>query len=302
MLLTLTRSLAFSWRHFWRNVWLSLATVTVVTLMLFAVMTTLFFQLVADTVISSVQDKIDVSVYVKADVSQAEIVELRDALEDLPAVASVTVVSPEEALASFRERHADDALILQSLDALEENPLTTSLIVKTSDPDTYPTVLDTLDETQYARLIEEKDYEDNQLLIQRIIYLSTQARRAGVLLVAVFGVIAFLVVFNTLRVAIYTYREEIGIMKLVGATNAFVRLPFFLEQIWYGLLSSVIASVAFVGVVYAVAPRLADFIGRDDVLQLLTSRLPIWFGIEAGAAIVLCVLSGAFAIRRYLRV
>jgi cell division transport system permease protein len=302
MWLTIRRSLAFSWQHFWRNVWLSLATVTVVSLMLFAVTTTLFFRLIAEEVISSVQDRVDISVYLKKDVQDIERDELQTTLTALLEVKSVTVVTPEEALQKFRERYQGDQLIIGSLDALEENPLTSSLVIKAEDPEQYAKIMERLDQPEVSRLIEERDFEDNQVLIERIVELSRQAQRAGIVLVAIFAVIGFLVVFNTLRVAIYTYREEIGIMKLVGATNAFVRLPFFLEQIWYGLLSTVISTFAFAGAAYLVAPRLSDFIGRDDLIGLLRTELPVWFAIQVIVAIVLCVLSGAVAIRRYLKV
>lgn len=296
------RAIKFSLQHFVRNIWLSLATITVVTLMLFAVNMVFFFRAMASSAIGNIEDRIDVSVYMRKDATESELQDLQKHLAGLSGVKSVEVITPDAALEQFRQRHKNDPVIVQSLQELNENPLGTSLIVKAKATEDYPAILTELESPQYSRLVEEKNFEDNATLISRVQTLSRQAEQAGLALVFIFAGVAALVVFNTMRVVIYTSREELGIMKLVGATNAFVRAPFFVEEILYGLIAAVVSMAAFYLFLQLASPYLTGFFEGADFIRYFHEHLAQLAALQAAVAAFVCVLSGSIAVGKHLKV
>ena len=164
------------------------------------------------------------------------------------------MLTPDEALSDFKKRHENDPKILDALNELDQNPLGASLVIKAKRTDDYPFLLEALKNPQFDFSIESKTYDDHAEAIKRVRDLGASARVFGAILIAIFGLFSVLIVFNTVRVAIYTQREEIGIMRLVGASGSFVRLPFVLEGIFIALLASLIAAVIIAGAVTFIEP------------------------------------------------
>lgn len=298
----ITRAIKFANQHFWRNFWLSLATITVVTVTLFAVNLVMFFRVMSDEAVTMIEDKIDVSVYLRQDVTADETLAMKADLEALAITKEVKVVTTDEVLVKFKEQHRDDDLILQSLEELGENPFGVTLVVRAGKAADYQEILAVLEQTKYNRLIEQKNFEDNAKIIDRIVVISAQAQQVGLLFIGIFGLVAVLVVFNAIRVAIYTGKDEITIMKLVGATNAFVRAPFFIEEFAYGIIASAISVAAFYGFLIIATPYLTDFFEGADFIVQFQGTLWQWYGIQAAFAVGLCVVSGSFAVGKHLKV
>ena len=301
---TFSRGIIFALQSFWRNIWLSLATVFVIFLALVSVNFLLMINVITDSAVNAVKDRIDVSVYFKPEVKESKITEIKTQLEGLPQVKEVTYKSPEDNLAAFSQRHANDQKIQETLKELSGNPMGATLVIKAKDLTDYPAILASLNDPSISNLVEEKNYDDNQLVIDRINQIGINVKKAMMAISLIFIIIAILIVFNTVRVAIFTHQNEISIMKLVGAGNWFIRFPFVFETILAGLL-------AVVGVLLFIYPVLsfsqeylqAFFAGATfDLLGYFNNNFILIFGTEALAIIILNSVSAMVAISKYLNV
>lgn len=303
MLTSVARVIKFAFQNFWRNIWLSVITVTILILTLLTVNILVMLQVLGDMAVRSVEERIDLTVSMQPETSPETVAELRAYISSLAQATSVALISPEEALAEFRERHADNPQILESLEELEGNPFGATLVVRARSTADYPFILETLENPSYRDSIQDKNFTDHEAVIERISRITDRLRRFGVALAGVFSVIAVLIIMNTIRVAIYTYREEIGIMKLVGASNWFVRMPFLLESIIYSVLAVVITALIVFPAVAAIEPYLERFFESTSVglLEFFTSQAVFVFGYELLALVVLTIFSTSLAVGRYLK-
>ncbi len=208
--------------NFWRNGWVSLATVLVAVITLFAIGSLVFAKTILNSTLSQIQDKVDVSVYFKTDAMEEEIFSLRDKLEKLGEVKSVEYISRDQALANFMERHKDNALIMQSLEELGENPLGAVLNIKAKETSQYESIAKFLenskDASEEGQIIDKINYYQNRMVIDRLSKIIDSAESLGLSISIFLVIISLLITFNTVRLAIYSSREEIGIMRLVGAS------------------------------------------------------------------------------------
>lgn len=304
MLLFLYRTIKFALQGFFRNIWLSIVTIIILVLTLFTITVVAGINVIAEKTIKSVQDKVDVSVYFKPDAQEQDVFAVRDKLGALSQVKQVTYVSKEEALAKFKAEHGDDPIILESIEQLEENPLSATLIVKAASIDEYPAILSVLDLPAYQESIQSKNFDDNQAVISRLSDLSNKLQRVGIIISVIFIVIAVLIIFNTIRINIYTHREEIGIMKLVGASNWFVRVPFLVESLFYAVLAVAVTIAILYPLMSVIAPQLNSFFeGYNlDLVSYVNSNLWQIIGWQLLLSTVLGVVSSGIAMSRYLKV
>lgn len=290
-------------QNFWRNLGLSLATTFVTTLTLLAVSTILLVNFLLGIAIKSVESKVDVSVYFDPLASAQQVAEARAEIENIPGVQSVTLISREDALEAFKDQHSDDPLITASLAELSDNPLQTTLTILAQRPDDYDEINAALTSKVDGQVIDEVNYEDNRSTIERLSYLSRWASIGGLVVGAALGGIAVLVVFNTVRLTIFSRREEVSIMKLVGATNRFVRGPFILEGAMYGLLASIVTVAILQPMLLWLSPKVEGFFGTSSaVFDFVQGHLGVVVGAELSVGVLLGVTSSYLAIRRYLRV
>lgn len=304
MFLTLYRALRFALQGFWRNIWLSVVTIIILVLTIFSVSLVSGINVVGREAVNALQDKIDVSVYFFPEVSESDVQNVQYRLESLGSVKNVTYVSREQALADFREKHKGDQEIIDSLNQLTQNPLGATLVIKAKSVDSYPVILEVLDDKDYQKLIQDRNFEDNQAVIDKLADISRRVERAALALSAVFIIISILIIFNTIRITIYTHREEIGIMKLVGASNWFIRFPFVIESIFYAIIAVVISLALLYPFVQLVSPQLQSFFDGSNfsLLGYFTSHFLYILVFQLGFAIILSVISSAVAVGRYLRV
>jgi len=299
-----TRGILFALQSFWRNIWLSLATVFVVFLALISINFLLAINIVADSAILAVQDRIDVSIYFKPDVKESKIAEVKSKLESLSQVKSVVYKSPEENLAAFSQRHQNDAQIQETLRELLGNPMGATLVVKAKGLKDYPVILSAVDDPSFADLIEEKNYDDNQLVIDRINLIADNVKKIVLAISLIFSIIAILIVFNTVRIAIFTHQNEIAIMKLVGASNWFIRFPFIFESIISGILATILAMLFIYPLLSLAQSYLgAFFAGASfDLVGYFNGNFIMIFGLEFLAIIIINIFSSLVAISKYLNV
>ena len=287
------------WLGFWRNAWLSAATIIVMTLVLFVVGNLVFLGALSHTVLRSLESKIDVSVYFTPDAPEQEILTLKREMEARPDVKEVSYISRDSALASFRERHKDSALIVGALDELDDNPLQASVNIKAADSSQYGAISDFLAEKK-SPIVSKINYFENQDVIDRLSSIVGSVRGAGAVLTIFLAFVAVLVAFNTIRMAIYTVREEIKIMRLVGASRWFIRGPFLVTGLLYGAAAGALITLAFLPLTWLAAPKLLLMVPDFNLFRYFISNGLEFFLIMLGAGIFLGVVSSLIAVRRYL--
>lgn len=300
----LGRGFLFGLQSFWRNIWLSLATVFVIFLALVSVNFLIVVNAISDSAISLVKERIDVSVYLKPEIKEGKVAEVKTHLEILPQVKQVIYRSPEENFDIFKERHRNNEQIQETLSELSNNPMGATLIIKAKNLDDYPEILNSLDDPAYAELIEDKSYDDNQVVINRINSIAGNIKRAMIFISAIFILIAVLIVFNTVRIAIFTHQNEISIMRLVGASNWFIRSPFIFESVMSGLVA-IIATILFIyPLLSMVQSYVGSFFGGADfnIVAYFNNNFLIIFGLELLGIILLNVISALVAMSKYLKV
>ncbi len=298
--LTFRRILHTAWLGFIRNSWLSVATILVMTLTLFVLGGLMLTSVIANTVVQSLEDKIDISVYFSPDASADQITLVKNDLAALPDVKEITYVSQDDALAVFKERNKDLAnTIDENLDG--KNPLGATLNIKAKDPSQLFSIADFLSSKKYGA-VDKISYFENQTIITRLSAIVSGIKRAGVVVILVLGFIAVLVAFNTIRLAIYTFREEVNIMRLVGASAWFIRGPFLMEGVLQGAIAALVTMGALFPLVWFASPRVAMFIPTIDLFPYFLRHSIEFFGLLLLSGILLGAVSSFIAVRRYLKV
>jgi cell division transport system permease protein len=204
-----------------RNSFVSLASIFVMTMTLVIVGSLMFVNALVGDFVSYIKDKVDVNVYFVTTVAEPSILQLKTELERIPEVKFVTYTSREDAIADFRARHEDDQRMLQGLDELGDNPFGASLSVKAKEPSEYEGIAKFLEsrstDAEGKPFIDSVNYAQNKLVIEQLENLTAYISRFGLATILVFAIASILITFNTIRLAIYTAREEIAVMRLVGA-------------------------------------------------------------------------------------
>lgn len=303
MLLSFMRVIKFAFQDIVRNIGLAFMTAVILALMLLSVNTLLFIRLMTDQAVLSVKEHIDVSVFFSPEASSKQIDEVREYVASFPEVTKMEFQTSEDVYKQFRELYAHNPQILASLDELKDNPLGPTMIVKTRDPIDYQKIIKALSVPEYNSIIEAKTFGDTETAIGKIHLITSRVEKFSIILVSIFGFIAFFVIFNTIRVAIYTQRAEINIKKLVGASNWFVRGPYLVESVIFSLLAILVTAAALYPTVRWLEPYVASMFNRPDILTTAILSNIVWliFGQLAGV-LLLTIFSSSLAMRRHLKV
>jgi cell division transport system permease protein len=289
----------------WRNSFVSLASIFVMTMTVMIMGTLLFLSAMIGQFVSYVEDKVDVNVYFVTSASEQSILDLKASLEKLPEVAFVSYTNADQALQNFRDRHQDDQLTVQALDELGDNPFGASLSVKAKQPSQYDGIARYLSDRQQseqgAPFIESINYAQNKTVIDQLTSVTRYVERFGFVVAIVFAIASILITFNTIRLAIYTARDEISVMRLVGATNMYIRGPFVVEGTLYGVVSGIVSIIVFFPLSYALKGATKAMFNAD-IFSYYLSHLPLFIVTLVLAGGVLGAVSSFLAVRKYLSV
>lgn len=287
--------------NFWRNGWVSLATILVMVITLFVIGGLIFGRALLNFTLVQLEDKVDITVYFKAGAEEEDILSVRDRLIKLNEVENVNYVSAQEALDEFKQRHVNNALITQSLDELGENPLGANLNIKAKEASQYESISRFLEASAISS-IDKINYRQNKVIIERLSNILSASRNSGIGIALVLSAIAILVAFNTIRLAIYTSKDEITVMRLVGASSRYIRGPFIIEGIMHGLVAAVFTIVIFYPLTYWLGPMAQKFFGGLDLFAYYISNFFQLFAILILVGVLLGSFSSFIATRRYLKV
>ncbi len=300
--ITFWRGLKAGTKNFFRNGWLSVATISIIVLTLFIINTVSLITVVSNKTLEDIQKKIDISIYLKNGTSDDQGKLFADSLRKYPGVNDVKYISKDEALVVFKEKHSKDDIILQSLEELG-NPLQTSVSIKIDKPENYQVVLDRINGSEYKDIVSELDYySEKKPMIDKLNGIIQTIKKAGAIIIVIFSVIAILVTFNSIRLTMYSYKREVEIMKLVGANPWFIRLPFIFEGVLYGFFGAWISIFIFYPFVYFSSPFITQISPGVNVVDLLSQYALILVLTQIGSGILLGSLSSFIAIRKYLKI
>lgn len=296
------RVLSAGWNNFERNKYVSVGTTGVMSLVLILFLGLVGMNFLGSVFVQNLEGKVDVRLYLKNEATDSDIKEMRAELEQLNSVKYVDFVSREQALADFKERHANDALIQQSLAELPDNPLQAWLNIKAIDSAQYASIVGFLEANRFRGVIDKINYYDNEAVISRIQGISKAVQNWGMLGTLALALIAVLVAFNTIRLTIFNQKEEIEIQRLVGASNWFIRAPYLLEGAMYGVFATGIALVIFYGGLQIASPKIALLMPGISLMGYFVGNGIQIVGLTLAAGVSLGVVSSLVAIGRFLDV
>ena len=306
------RILTSGFLSFFRNGFVSLAAVLVMTITLFAIGSLLFSNALLDTSLEELKQKVGIKVYFVTTAQEDDIFAIQKAIDGLPEVKSVEYTSREEALERFKIRHQDDQLTLQALEELDENPLGANLSIKAKETSQYEGIAlflesETALSINSSLIIDKVNYRDNKAAIDKLTEIIDSSERSNLLKTILLIVVSVLITFNTIRLAIYNSREEIKVMKLVGGSNWYIQGPFIVSGIMYGLSSAVFALTIFYPVTLWFGPVFYPFsffstLESTELLSFYGANFPQIFFVVFGVGIVLGAASSLLAVKRYLLV
>ncbi|MCA9330528.1 ABC transporter permease [Candidatus Saccharibacteria bacterium] len=303
---TFVRILKAGMQNFIRNATLAIAAIAVMVITLSIILFSIIANATFNNTIEQINDKIDISVYLKDDVTDEQKNTLISDLQAIPNVKSVTYLSKEDALEAYKEQNKDNLDLLLAI-SQADNPLPATIQIKPRDPNKISDIQAYLDKPEVKALqSDETSYSgDRKTALDNITSATRFMREAGLVGVVIFAAVSMLIIFNTIRMAIFNRRDELQIMRLLGASTSFIRGPFIVETVLYGVVSAII-SIALCNVIFGVAGSAfqATNFGLLDIgfASHYFGRNFWWILLgQLTAGILIGAVSSAIATRRYLK-
>ncbi len=302
-MLSLYRIVKFSLQDITRNVWLTLVTITILLLALFSINTLMTVRVISDNAVAAIREKINISLYLKSEAPETEIMALKARIASSDKVKSINYISRQSALDAFREKYKNNQEVLAALKELGRNPLSPSLTIipkNFTESDLLINELKMIDNP----IIESRDFSDNTNILVKINSITKRVNEVGLFIIAIFILTSLLVVYNAIRVAIYTHRQEIEIMRLVGASNFFIYMPYLFSAFIYAIVSILIVISVFYPFLSLLQPYLETFfMGYDvNILSYFVDNFALIFGMQFLAVLFINILASLFAVRKYARI
>lgn len=291
-----------------RNLSLAIAAIAVMVVTLTGVLLSVVVGAAFNNTITQLTDKIDISMYIADNAPQTAVDDLVKDLQNRADVKSAEYISKEEALDNFRESEQDNDKLQEAI-TQTDNPLPASIRIQPVDPDNIQTIKAFLDKPEHVKLQDPQagtSYSgDRKTAIDKITHATNLLGRIGVITIAVFGVVSVLIIFNTIQMAIFNRRDELTIMRLLGASNSFIRGPFIVESMLYGVIAALI-SVLLINSLFLVSSSTlqASSLGLLDIEYASTYfKEHFWLILlmQLGVGILIGAVSSTIATRRYLK-
>ncbi len=303
-MIALKRIIKGGFLNFKRGGLVSWAAVLVVTITLSVITIIIFLQAVLHFSLDVIKDKVDVTIYITKNTSEDKITLLKSSLEKLPEVTRVSYTSAEDNLKTFRLLHSNDYPTIQALDEINENPLLATLGVKAKEISQYESIANFLKSDNAlvlgsVSIIDHTNYYNNKMVINKLNTIISGAQKLGFLVTLLFVIISIIITFNTIRLTIFISKEEIGVMRLVGASKMHVQGPFMIEGAIYGVIATFITMILFWPAMAWFGRNMTDFLGINMYNYYLSSFFQI-FAILLLSGIGLGIISSFWAVRKYL--
>ncbi len=302
-MLSFFRIIKFSLQDIIRNGWLSIVTITILCLSLFSINTLSTVSFVSEGAVNAIKDKVDISLYLKADSLEKDILDLKEELLANPRIKEVTYISKEMALLDFRDKYKNNQEVLLALKEINQNPLSPSLVINPSNLEESSFLINEL-KVLDKPIIESRDFTDNSLVLTKIEGITKRINEFGLAIIILFAFISLLVVYNAIRVTIYTHRQEIEIMRLVGASNFFIYMPYLVSSLIYAVFSLLLIIAIFFPLLTLLQPYLETFFAgySVNVLSYYLENFVGIFGLQFLVVLGINVFASMVAVRRYSKI
>lgn len=302
---SLKRIIRSGFIQFWRSSFVSLSSILVMIITLFVIASIIFSSAILQATLSDIKEKVDINVYFASVAGEDDVLAVKTSLEKMTEVAHVEYLSKETVLTAFKDRHQNDSTILQSLEEIGENPLGAVLNVKAKEPSQYASIANYLKDqnilsSQGIPIIDKINYYDNQVAIDKLTRLINMGERLGLIITVVLIILSTIITFNTIRLAIYVSREEISIMRLVGASNKYIRGPFVIVGMLYGVCAATITLGLMYPLSFYLGNLTANFFTGFNIYSYYLAHFPQIFIMMFGAGILIGAVSSYLAVRKYL--
>lgn len=305
-LITFWRIIKTGAQNFVRNATLAIAAIAVMVITLSIILFSVIANATFTNTIKQLTDKIDISVYLKDSVNPSQTDTLMSDIRAIDNVQTVEYLSKEDALEAYKIQNANNIDLLLAI-SQTDNPLPATIKIKPKDPNRLQDIQSYLDSPEVAALQSDKtSYSgDTKTAVDKITKAAQFLQRAGLVGVVVFATVSMLIIFNTIRMAIFNRRDELQIMRLLGASTAYIRGPFVVETVIYGLASAII-SVALCNAVFAVSSSAFDAssLGLLDITyanRYFGDHFWIILVVQLGLGILIGAASSTIATTRYLK-
>ncbi|MEY4440697.1 MAG: hypothetical protein RLY49_323 [Candidatus Parcubacteria bacterium] len=292
-------------QNFYRNTFVSLSAVLIMIITLIVFSTMLFMSALLNQSLVEIKKKVDVNVYFVPTANEIAVLNVKTELEKLPEVDHVEYVSKEQALEDFKYRHRNEPDILEALFELEDNPLQPILNIKAKEAEQYQGIATYL-ETNYPAgqensVIEDINFNANKEIIQKLTDFINAGQKLGGVITILFIFLSIIITFNTIRLAMYISRDEIKVMRLVGASSSYISGPFIVTGVLYGIVSSILTLVILLPSTWWAGPTTARFFNGINVLEYYTGHFLQFFLIIFFSAIIIGAISSFIAVKKYLK-
>ena len=302
MLSSVKRIIYSGWVKFKRQSSLSVATVFILVLTILLISSLYVARFVAESLISDIKQKVDISVYFKSDVPEKDILKVKKEISEIPEVKDVRYISKEDALRRFMKMNENNPKIIKGLKVVGLNPLLPALNIRAQEASQYQAISNFLENGSIKGLIDHANFPQKKLVIKRLFFLTSSVDKIGLSLSVILALFAVLVAFNTIKIAIYSSREEISIMKLVGASNWFVRGPFVVQGFICGSISAILSILIFGVICYFISPKFMTIAPGINIYNYFSENIVMIFLAQLFIGVGLGVFSSAVAVRKYLRI
>ncbi len=303
MFTSLKRILKLAATDFSRNRGGSFAAIFVLVITISLVTSLFLFQGISQFLISQVQEKIDISAYFKDDTTEEDVLGVKVELSKFSSeVQDIQYISKEQALQRFTERHEDNPDFMKALEEVGGNPFLASLNIKTRLPSQYEKISNFLETGQFRSLIEKVDYYQKKPIIEKVFSATSTINNLGIGLSIVLVLVAVLVVFNTTKLAIYNSKEEISTMRLVGASNWFIRGPLITQGAICGFFACLICLLILSSLTFFLSPKLEVLLPGFNLFNYFIANFWTVLLIQVVFGMGLGIISSFIVVKKYLKI
>lgn len=301
MLISFKRIIRTGWKGFFRDRGQIAATIIIMAITVSVVSFLFLLNLTFGSLMLQLQEKIDISVYFKETALENDILKAKSEIAGVPEVKKVEYVSKQQALEKFIERHENDNVLMESLANVGSNPFLASLNIQAQQTSQYENISSFLEQASFSGSIEKVDYYERKPLIEKIGSVVSGINKIGIISICALCVLAILVVFNTVRLGIYNIKEEISVMRLVGASNWFIQGPFLVQGAISGAIAVMVSLLVCFLVCLILGPKIEYFWPGFGLWRQFASNFWSLLLIQIAAGVGLGVISSFLAVRKYLK-
>ena len=295
---------------FYRNMTVSLSSIFVLTITLSIIMSLTVAHYIFNYTLDSVKNKVDVRIYLKPEATDGDVENMLSMIKNIPNIRSVLLESKADALTKFKDTHKDDKATMLALEEIGINPFGASIAVQSNDPTHYDEIVNSIQKKADEKLlasgggsvIDKINYYELKSNIDKINSIVDWLDKIGTWLAVVFVIMSCLIVYNTIRLAIYVFREEIGIMKLVGASNTFIRGPFIVEAAIYAIVATAVTLIIYFPLTIWITSKTSSFLEGISIVEYYKANIWSSAALLLVSGILVTTISAFFAVRKHLKI